>query len=60
MVAELGRSAVVVRTEARKTSADGNDTSGFGGAGTVKVKLPAGAGSVCVEGARGGGGGRRV
>lgn len=39
MTAELGRSVVVVRTEARKTSAEGDDTSGLGGAGKVKVKL---------------------
>lgn len=39
MTAELGRSVVVVRTEARKTSADGDDTNGFGGAGRVKAKL---------------------
>ena len=39
MTAELGRSVVAVRTEARKTSAEGDDTSGFGGAGKVKEKL---------------------
>lgn len=39
MTDELGRSVVVVRTEARKTSADGDDTSGLGGAGKVKEKL---------------------
>jgi len=39
VTAELGRSVVVVRTEARKTSADGDDTNGFGGAGRVKEKL---------------------
>jgi len=39
VTAELGRSVVVVRTEARKTSADGDETSGFGGAGKVKEKL---------------------
>ena len=36
---ELGRSVVAVRTDARKTSAEGDDTSGFGGAGKVKEKL---------------------
>ena len=39
MTDELGRSVVEVRTEARKTSADGDDTRGFGGAGKLKEKL---------------------
>ena len=39
MTVELGRSVVVVRTEARKTSADGDDTRGFCGAGKVNEKL---------------------
>lgn len=39
MTAELGRSVVVERTDARRTSVEGEGARGAEGAGRVKVKL---------------------